>query len=173
MRAQLVFFATVITACALSQAALSTEGTGAAPKVCSSTHGEAFETLREAPGLVGTSSMYETEGSVPKVLSALSCLATSTDAVADMLRLLDEGNAAGQLYALIALKVLDPSEFAERIPAYRSRSEKVWLLGGDVGRQVELSRASRDIEQGSYSVLLPRSIYTPVQPVGGFLPVEQ
>jgi hypothetical protein len=132
-----------------------------ASEMCTLTHGEAFAKLRAAPGLVSDASMYEKQGIVPEMLTALGCVATSPDAVADLLRLLDEGNTAGQLYALVGLKVLAPDEFAARIAPYLSEREKVAFLGGDVHREVEVSRVSRYIEEGVYSVLLPRSVYTP------------
>lgn len=164
MKTPILVFAFLFTVCSYAQQPDSRSSAQQNAEACVSTHGESFATLREANGLVGVPSMYETEGEVPRMLSALRCLVEDPDAVAELVRLLEEGSVAGQLYALIGLKVLDPGEFARRIPPYLSRPGKVELLGGDVSGMDDVSDVSAHIAEGLYSVLMPASKYSPVKP---------
>jgi hypothetical protein len=79
-------------------------------------------------------------------------------------RLMTEGGTASQLYALIAMKVISPNEFAKRIRPYLSSRETVHLLGGDVASVRPVSEVARHIQEGDYSTLLPSSIYMPLAP---------
>jgi hypothetical protein len=68
--------------------------------VCSLSHGQAFEAIKEAHGMINEEAAYEPEGStIRNLLEAFQCVLESPEARQDLARLLEDGNTAGQLYA--------------------------------------------------------------------------
>jgi hypothetical protein len=168
MKSPLVLFAFLIVASTCGDAASTTNNEDA----CSAGYADAFSALSQASGLVSTTAMYETSGDVPILLSAFRCVVSAPDPMPGLRRLLEEGSAASRLYALVALRVMNPKEFARRIPFYLSSKGEVHLLGGDVDSLRPISEVARHIQEGEYSVLLPSSIYKPSVPEGRIEPAQ-
>jgi hypothetical protein len=108
--------------------------------VCSQSHDESFAAIRNAPGLVPVGAEREREGMLADLVGAFRCLVESPDASESLIRLLEEGNTAGQMFALIGLKSVDPVEFAARVEPYRSVQSEVRMIARDMTGVVPVSQ---------------------------------
>jgi hypothetical protein len=111
---------------------------------------DALYSAREfATGKVGFSGRE-----IPQAVLALRCLTGEPDAVARLRDVIQRATMPGQLYALVALRLIDDREFDRTIERYRSSNEKVTTVSGDMVGEQPVAGLADAIAGGRYDVRL-------------------
>jgi hypothetical protein len=117
-------------------------------------HADADTTLRKAGsfalggvGVAGT--MSEGERALREVLKA-------TDAVARLENALPSSSPAGQLYALLGLRLRDRAAYQRALEKYRANTAKVQTMRGCILQQESFRDLIKQIEHGDYDTFLSR-----------------
>jgi len=87
---------------------------------------------------------------------ALREVLAEPDAVARLESLLPESSAAGQLYALVGLRVRDREAYKRALAAFGQRSAAVQTMRGCIGMRVPFRELVKQIDQGDYDTALSR-----------------
>lgn len=117
-------------------------------------HADADATLRKAGsfalggvGVAGT--MSEGERALREVLKA-------TDAVARLENALPNSSPAGQLYALLGLRLRDRAAYQRALEKYRASNAKIQTMRGCILQQESFRDLIKQIEHGDYDSFLSR-----------------
>jgi hypothetical protein len=117
-------------------------------------HADADATLRKAGsfalggvGVAGT--MSEGERALREVLKA-------TDAVARLENALPNSSPAGQLYALLGLRLRDRAAYQRAVEKYRASNAKIQTMRGCILQQESFRDLIKQIEHGDYDSFLSR-----------------
>src|SRR4051812_9086486 len=81
---------------------------------------------------------------------ALARICATANATAKLMELLHSGSPAGQLYALLGLRVCDPVAYERVLPAFTSREDEVDVLMGCLGSSERVSVVALKIASGSF-----------------------
>jgi hypothetical protein len=84
-------------------------------------------------------------------------LLKEADAVQQLQSLLKNGSPAGQLYALLGLRLRDRPAYDQAVPAFRKRSEEVSTLHGCIMMKEKMDAIVKQIEHGDYDTSLNRA----------------
>ncbi|MEY2538005.1 MAG: hypothetical protein QOG67_1745 [Verrucomicrobiota bacterium] len=88
---------------------------------------------------------------------ALRELLKQSDAVARLESLLPQASAAGQLYALLGLRVRDRGAYQPALARYGQRDAKVQTMRGCILQQESFQSLVKEIEHGDYDLFLSRT----------------
>jgi hypothetical protein len=86
----------------------------------------------------------------------LRALLKEADAVQQLQSLLKSASPAGQLYALLGLRLRDRPAYDQAVPAFRKRSDEVSTLHGCIMMKEKMDAIVRQIEHGDYDTSLTR-----------------
>jgi hypothetical protein len=86
----------------------------------------------------------------------LRALLKEADAVQQLQSLLKNASPAGQLYALLGLRLHDRPAYDQAVPAFRKRSEEVSTLHGCIMMKEKMDAIVKQIEHGDYDTSLTR-----------------
>jgi hypothetical protein len=98
-------------------------------------------------GVAGTMSSGEKD---------LRALLKEADAVQQLQSLLKNASPAGQLYALLGLRLRDRPAYDQAMPAFRKRSDEVSTLHGCIMMKEKMDGIIKQIEHGDYDTSLTR-----------------
>jgi hypothetical protein len=93
--------------------------------------------------------MSEGERALREVLKA-------TDAVARLENALPNSSPAGQLYALLGLRLRDRAAYQRAVEKYQANSAKVQTMRGCILQQESFRELIKQIEHGDYDSFLSR-----------------
>jgi hypothetical protein len=88
---------------------------------------------------------------------ALRELLKQSDAVARLESLLPQASAAGQLYALLGLRVRDRGAYQPALARFGQRDAKVQTMRGCILQQESFQSLVKEIEHGDYDLFLSRT----------------
>jgi hypothetical protein len=86
----------------------------------------------------------------------LRALLKEADAVKQFQSLLKSASPAGQLYALLGLRLRDRPAYEQAVPEFRKRSEVVSTLHGCIMMKEKMDAIVKQIEYGDYDTSLSR-----------------
>jgi hypothetical protein len=98
-------------------------------------------------GVAGTMSPGESD---------LRAVLKQTDAVQQLQSLLTKASPAGQLYALLGLRLRDRAVYEQALPAFRKRSDVVSTMHGCTVMDEKMDSIVHQIEHGDYDTFLIR-----------------
>lgn len=98
-------------------------------------------------GVAGTMSSGEKD---------LRTVLKETDAVRQFQSLLKNASPAGQLYALVGLRLRDRPSYEQAMPAFRKRFDTVSTMHGCIMMKEKMDRIVQQIEHGDYDTALTR-----------------
>ena len=81
------------------------------------------------------------------------------DAPALLHEILSRATPAGQLYALLGLRLRDRSAYEQALPALRKRSDVISIARGCMLMKEEMAAIVREIEHGNYDVAMTRPLH--------------
>ncbi len=87
---------------------------------------------------------------------ALRAALGQADRVATFRRLVDSASPAGQLYALLGLRLSDAAAFTQALPAFTSREDRVETMIGCIGSDDQVRVIAQKIAHGDYDNILRR-----------------
>ena len=96
-------------------------------------------------GVAGTMSSGESD---------LRALLKETDAVQQLKSLLKNATPAGQLYALLGLRLRDRPSYEQALPALRQRSDMISTMHGCILMKEKMESIVKQIEHGDYDAVL-------------------
>lgn len=102
-----------------------------APGTCQRYRASSYDILYSTPQYA-LSPVGLSGRTVPEAVYALHCLSSENDVLVRLRDILRRGTLPAQLYALIALKRLDPDEFVRVSRKYRSSTVTVSAISGDM-----------------------------------------
>jgi hypothetical protein len=79
-----------------------------------------------------------------------------SDAVEQLQSLLKNASPAGQLYALLGLRLRDRPAYEQALPAFRKRSDAVSTMHGCIMMKEKMDSIVQQIERGNYDAALTR-----------------
>lgn len=86
----------------------------------------------------------------------LRAVLKEADAVQQLKGLLKNASPAGQLYALLGLRLRDRPAYDQAVPTFRKRSDEVSTLHGCIMMKEKIDAIVRQIEHGDYDTSLTR-----------------
>ena len=86
----------------------------------------------------------------------LRAVLKEADAVRQLQSLLKDASPAGQLYALLGLRLRDRPGYEQAVPAFRKRSDAVSTMHGCIMMKEKMDSIVRQIEHGDYDTALTR-----------------
>jgi hypothetical protein len=86
----------------------------------------------------------------------LRAVLKEADAVQQLQSLLKNASPAGQLYALLGLRLRDRPAYEQAVPAFRKRSEAVSTMHGCIIMKEKMDSIVHQIEHGDYDTSLTR-----------------
>lgn len=98
-------------------------------------------------GVAGTMSSGETD---------LRAVLKETDAVQQLQSLLKNASPAGQLYALLGLRLRDRPAYDQAVPEFRKRSDEISTMHGCILMKEKMDAIVKQIEHGDYDASLSR-----------------
>lgn len=98
-------------------------------------------------GVAGTMSSGEKD---------LRAVLKEADAVQQLQSLLKNASPAGQLYALLGLRLRDRPAYEQAVPEFRQRSDAVSTMHGCIIMKEKMDSIVRQIEHGDYDTALRR-----------------
>ena len=98
-------------------------------------------------GVAGTMSSGEKD---------LRAVLKEADAVQQLQSLLKNASPAGQLYALLGLRLRDRPAYEQAVPAFRKRSDVVSTMHGCIMMKEKMDSIVQQIEHGDYDTSLTR-----------------
>ncbi|HEX7517527.1 MAG TPA: hypothetical protein VF345_09595 [Chthoniobacterales bacterium] len=98
-------------------------------------------------GVAGTMSQGERD---------LRAVLKEADAVPQLQSLLKKASPAGQLYALLGLRLRDRPAYEQAVPAFRKRSDVVSTMHGCILMNEKMDSIVHQIEHGDYDTVLTR-----------------
>jgi hypothetical protein len=98
-------------------------------------------------GVAGTMSSGEKD---------LRTVLKEADAVRQLQSLLKNASPAGQLYALLGLRLRDRPAFEQAVPAFRKRSDVISTMHGCIVMKEKMDGIVKQIEHGDYDTSLTR-----------------
>jgi hypothetical protein len=99
-------------------------------------------------GVAGTMSSGEID---------LRAVLKEADAVQQLQSLLKNASPAGQLYALLGLRLRDRPAYDRAVPAFRKRSDEVSTMHGCILMKEKMDAIVKQIEHGDYDASLTRA----------------
>jgi hypothetical protein len=113
----------------------------------------AFNLARENVFALGGVGVAGTMSSGEKDLRAVL---KEAGAVQQLQSLLRNASPAGQLYALLGLRLRDRPAFEQAVPAFRKRSDTVSTMHGCIMMKEKMDSVVQQIEHGNYDTALAR-----------------
>jgi hypothetical protein len=101
-------------------------------------------------GVAGTMSSGEKD---------LRAVLKEADAVRQLQSLLKSASPAGQLYALLGLRLRDRPAYEQAVPAFRKRSDVVSTMHGCIMMKEKMESIVQQIEHGDYDASLTRDAW--------------
>jgi hypothetical protein len=98
-------------------------------------------------GVAGTMSSGEKD---------LRTVLKEADAVRQLQSLLKNASPAGQLYAVLGLRLRDRPAFEQAVPAFRKRSDVISTMHGCIVMKEKMDGIVKQIEHGDYDTSLTR-----------------
>lgn len=98
-------------------------------------------------GVAGTMSPGESD---------LRAVLKEADALQQLQSLLKEASPAGQLYALLGLRLRDRPAYEQAVPAFRKRSDVVSTIHGCIVMDEKMDNIVHQIERGDHDTFLTR-----------------
>jgi hypothetical protein len=95
-------------------------------------------------------------GSMSSGESDLRAVLKEADAVQQLQSLLKNASPAGQLYALLGLRLRDRPSYEQALPAFRKRSDTVSTMHGCILMKEKMDSIVHQIEHGDYDTVLMR-----------------
>jgi hypothetical protein len=86
----------------------------------------------------------------------LRAVLKEVDAVQQLQSLLKNASPAGQLYALLGLRLRDRPAYDQAVPEFRKRSDEVSTLRGCIMMKEKMESIVKQIEHGDYDTSLNR-----------------
>jgi hypothetical protein len=86
----------------------------------------------------------------------LRAVLKEADAVQQLQSLLKKASPAGQLYALLGLRLRDRPAYEQALPAFRKRSDVVSTMHGCILMKEKMDSIVHQIEHGDYDTFLTR-----------------
>jgi hypothetical protein len=86
----------------------------------------------------------------------LRAVLKEADAVQQLQSLLKNASPAGQLYALLGLRLRDRPAFEQAVPAFRQRSDVISTMHGCILMKEKMDGIVKQIEHGDYDTSLTR-----------------
>jgi len=86
----------------------------------------------------------------------LRAVLKEADAVQQLQSLLKNASPAGQLYALLGLRLRDRPAYDQAVPTFRKRSDEVSTLHGCIMMKEKMDAIVQQIEHGDYDTSLTR-----------------
>ena len=86
----------------------------------------------------------------------LRAILKETNAVQQFQSLLKNASPAGQLYALLGLRLRDRSAYEQAVPEFRKRSDVISTLHGCIMMKERMDAIIKQIEHGDYDTSLTR-----------------
>jgi hypothetical protein len=117
------------------------------------TNGAASSLARENAFALGGVGVAGTMSSGEKDLRAVL---KEADAVRQLQSLLKNASPAGQLYALLGLRLRDRPAYEQAVPAFRKRSDAVSTMHGCIIMKEKMDSIVQQIEHGDYDLALTR-----------------
>lgn len=93
-------------------------------------------------------------GSMSSGESDLRAVLKEADAVQQLQSLLKRASPAGQLYALLGLRLRDRPSYEQALPAFRKRSDVVSTMHGCILMKEKMDSIVHQIEHGDYDAVL-------------------
>jgi hypothetical protein len=87
----------------------------------------------------------------------LRAILTQPDAVQQLQSLLQDASPAGQLYALLGLRLRDRPAYEQAVPAFRNRSDVISTMHGCILMKEKMDAIVKQIEHGDYDTSLNRA----------------
>jgi hypothetical protein len=113
----------------------------------------AFSLARENAFALGGVGVAGTMSSGEKDLKAVL---KEADAVQQLQSLLKNASPAGQLYALLGLRLRDRPAYEQALPDFRKRSDVISTMHGCILMKEKMDAIVKQIEHGDYDVSLTR-----------------
>jgi hypothetical protein len=98
-------------------------------------------------GVAGSMSSGETD---------LRAVLKEADAVQQLQSLLKNASPAGQLYALLGLRLRDRPAYDQAVPEFRKRSDEISTMHGCILMKEKMDAIVKQIEHGDYDASLTR-----------------
>lgn len=95
-------------------------------------------------------------GSMSQGERDLRAVLNEADAVQQLQSLLKKASPAGQLYALLGLRLRDRPAYEQVLPAFRKRSDVVSTMHGCIVMKEKMDSIVHQIEHGDYDTFLAR-----------------
>jgi hypothetical protein len=86
----------------------------------------------------------------------LRAVLKEADAVQQLRSLLTNASPAGQLYALLGLRLRNRPAYEQAVPDFRKRSDMVSTMHGCIMMKEQMDKIIRQIDQGDYDTALAR-----------------
>jgi hypothetical protein len=86
----------------------------------------------------------------------LRAVLKEADAIQQLQSLLKKASPAGQLYALLGLRLRDRPAYDQAVPAFRKRSDEVSTMHGCMLMKEKMDSIVKQIEHGDYDTSLNR-----------------
>jgi hypothetical protein len=86
----------------------------------------------------------------------LRAVLKETDSAQQLQSLLKNASPAGQLYALLALRLRDRPAYEQAVPAFRKRSDAISTMHGCIVIKEKMDGIVQQIERGDYDMALTR-----------------
>lgn len=86
----------------------------------------------------------------------LRAVLKESDAVQQLQSLLKNASPAGQLYALLGLRLRDRPAYEQAVPGFRKRSDMVSTMHGCIIMKEQMDEIVRQIHHGDYDAALTR-----------------
>jgi hypothetical protein len=86
----------------------------------------------------------------------LRAILKGADAVQQLQSLLKNASPAGQLYALLALRLRDRPAYEQAVPSFRQRSDVISTMHGCILMKEKMDAIVKQIEHGDYDTSLTR-----------------
>jgi hypothetical protein len=99
-------------------------------------------------GVAGSMSSGETD---------LRAILKEADAVQQLQSLLKKASPAGQLYALLGLRLRDRPSYDQAVPEFRKRSDEISTMHGCILMKEKMDAIVKQIEHGDYDASLARN----------------
>jgi hypothetical protein len=96
-------------------------------------------------------------GSMSSGEKDLRAVLKEADSVQQLQSLLKNASPAGQLYALLGLRLRDRPAYEQAVPAFRKRSDAVSTVHGCIMMKEKMDSIVQQIEHGNYDTALNRN----------------